>query len=162
MDMPASPPILLPALPGISDQCRKMNGVLSIIGDKWTVMIVMVLIERPRRFNDIKRTVGGISQQMLTRTLKALERDGMVSRTVYPTVPPQVEYALTTLGHSLSVPLRAMGGWAREDREQPPALCRKGHRDRSSVWPHWSNRLKHLSSCRRKHPNDCSGNGSWA
>lgn len=102
----------LPATPGVSAHCRKMSGVLSIVGDKWTVMIVMVLTERPRRFNDIKRTIGGISQQMLTRTLKALERDGMVSRTVHPTVPPQVEYALTDLGHSLSEPLRALGAWA--------------------------------------------------
>ena len=68
--------------------------------------------QRPRRFNDIKRTVGGISQQMLTRTLKALERDGMVSRTVHPTVPPQVEYALTVLGHSLSEPVMLLGTWA--------------------------------------------------
>jgi DNA-binding HxlR family transcriptional regulator len=95
-----------------------MNSVLTIVGDKWTVMIVMVLIERPRRFNDIKRTVGGISQQMLTRTLKALERDGMVSRTVHPTVPPQVEYALTDLGYSLSEPLRALGGWAGAHLEE--------------------------------------------
>ena len=112
MDIPAPPLSPIPAFPGVSDQCRKMSSILTIIGDKWTVMIVMVLIERPRRFNDIKRTIGGISQQMLTRTLKALERDGMVSRTVHPTVPPQVEYALTTLGHSLSQPLRAMGDWA--------------------------------------------------
>lgn len=88
----------MPATPGISADCRRLNSVLSLVGDKWTVMIVMVLIERPRRFNDIKRTIGGISQQMLTRTLKALDRDGMVSRTVHPTVPPQVEYALTELG----------------------------------------------------------------
>ncbi len=92
--------------------CRKINSVLSIVGDKWTVMIVRVLVERPRRFNDIKRTIGGISQQMLTRTLKALERDGMVRRTVYPTVPPQVEYALTDLGQSLARPLHALGMWA--------------------------------------------------
>jgi DNA-binding HxlR family transcriptional regulator len=104
MDMPASH--------GISAHCRKMSSVLTIVGDKWTVMIVMVLTERSRRFNDIKRTIGGISQQMLTRTLKALERDGMVSRTVHPTVPPQVEYALTELGHSLAEPLRALGAWA--------------------------------------------------
>lgn len=108
----------MPALPGVSAQCRKMSGVLTIVGDKWTVMIVMVLTERPRRFNDMKRTIGGISQQMLTRTLKALERDGMVSRTVHPTVPPQVEYALTELGHSLSVPLRALGRWAGEHLEE--------------------------------------------
>jgi DNA-binding HxlR family transcriptional regulator len=97
---------------GVTDRCRKMSSVLSIVGDKWTVMIVMVLIERPRRFNDIKRTVGGISQQMLTRTLKALERDGMVSRKVFPTVPPQVEYDLTDLGRSLAAPLQELGSWA--------------------------------------------------
>jgi DNA-binding HxlR family transcriptional regulator len=102
----------MPATPGVSEHCRKMSSVLTIVGDKWTVMIVMVLTERPRRFNDIKRTIGGISQQMLTRTLKALDRDGMVSRTVHPTVPPQVEYALTDLGYSLAAPLRDLGAWA--------------------------------------------------
>jgi DNA-binding HxlR family transcriptional regulator len=109
MDMPTSP--------GVSDSCRRMSNVLSLLGDKWTVMIVMVLVERPRRFNDIKRTIGGISQQMLTRTLQALDRDGMVSRTVYPTAPPQVEYALTELGYSLSEPLRALGAWAGKHLE---------------------------------------------
>ncbi len=106
MDMPASQ--------AVSAQCHKVGKVLAIVGDKWTVMIVRILVERPHRFNEIKRTVGGISQQMLTRTLKALERDGMVSRTVYPTVPPQVEYALTKLGQSLAVPVRALGAWAGE------------------------------------------------
>jgi DNA-binding HxlR family transcriptional regulator len=123
MDMPtpqpsAPLPTKLPEHPGVSTECRKMSSILTIVGDKWTVMIVMVLVERPRRFNEMKRTIGGISQQMLTRTLKALERDGMVSRKVYPTVPPQVEYALTELGQSLSVPLRQLGGWARAHTEQ--------------------------------------------
>ncbi len=107
----------MPAMPGVSANCRRMSSVLSLVGDKWTVMIVMVLVERPRRFNDIKRTIGGISQQMLTRTLKALDRDGLVSRTVHPTVPPQVEYALTELGYSLSEPLRALGSWAGKHLE---------------------------------------------
>lgn len=107
----------MPATPGINADCRRMSSVLSLVGDKWTVMIVMVLAERPRRFNDIKRTIGGISQQMLTRTLKALDRDGMVSRTVHPTVPPQVEYALTDLGYSLSEPLRALGAWSGKHLE---------------------------------------------
>ncbi len=122
MEMPTSQPSAplptMPEHPGVSSECRKMSSILTIVGDKWTVMIVMVLVERPRRFNEMKRTIGGISQQMLTRTLKALERDGMVSRTVYPTVPPQVEYALTELGQSLSMPLRQLGGWAREHLEQ--------------------------------------------
>jgi DNA-binding HxlR family transcriptional regulator len=96
----------------IHAECRRFSGVLSLIGDKWTVMIVLTLIERPRRFNDIKRTIGGISQQMLARTLRALERDGMVARTVHPTVPPQVEYALTDLGCSLAAPIQALGYWA--------------------------------------------------
>lgn len=104
MDMPASP--------GVSARCREIGKVLTIVGDKWTVMIVMVLTERPHRFNELKRAIGGVSQQMLTRTLKGLERDGMVSRTVHPTVPPQVDYALTELGRSLSLPVRALGAWA--------------------------------------------------
>jgi DNA-binding HxlR family transcriptional regulator len=104
--------------PGVSAHCRKVGKVLAIVGDKWTVMIVRVLMERPRRFNDIKRTIGGISQQMLTRTLKALERDGMVTRTVHPTVPPQVEYALTELGQSLAVPVRALGAWAGDHLDE--------------------------------------------
>ena len=110
MDMPASP--------AVSAQCHKVGKVLAIVGDKWTVMIVRILVERPHRFNEIKRTVGGISQQMLTRTLKALERDGMVSRKVYPTVPPQVEYALTELGQSLALPVRALGVWAGEHLDE--------------------------------------------
>lgn len=93
-------------------ECKRFSGVLSLIGDNWTVMIVMTLTERPRRFNDIKRTIGGISQQMLARTLRALERDGMVARTVHPTVPPQVEYALTALSRSLADPIRELGYWA--------------------------------------------------
>ena len=103
----------LPASPGDHADCHRVTGVLSLVGDKWTVMIVMVLRERPRRFNELKRAVGGISQQMLTRTLKALERDGMITRTVHHTVPPQVEYALTALGHSLSEPVYQLGEWAR-------------------------------------------------
>ncbi len=102
----------LPANPALHGDCRRISEILSRVGDKWTVLIVMVLREGPRRFNDIKRAVGGISQQMLTRTLKSLERDGMVLRNVHPTVPPQVEYELTALGHSLSEPVIALGAWA--------------------------------------------------
>ena len=115
----------LPPSAGTNRGCRRINSILELVGDKWTVMIVMVLRDRPRRFNDLKRTVGGISQQMLTRTLKALERDGMVARAVHPTVPPQVEYSLTSLGRSLAEPLTVLGRWAEVYLEEI-----EGHRDR--------------------------------
>lgn len=102
-------------LPVDHRDCQRISGILARIGDKWTVLIIMTLQTRPHRFNEIKRAIAGISQQMLTRTLKNLERDGMVSRTVHPTVPPQVEYALTDLGKSLSEPVAAMGLWARSN-----------------------------------------------
>jgi DNA-binding HxlR family transcriptional regulator len=101
------------AAPIDHSDCRSVSEILQRVGDKWTVLVVMSLKAKPLRFNDIKRAIGGISQQMLTRTLRILERDGMVSRTVYPTVPPQVEYALTDLGHSLSEPVMQLGQWAQ-------------------------------------------------
>lgn len=94
-------------------ECTKISEILGRIGDKWTVLIVMELRTHKLRFNEIKRAVEGISQQMLTRTLRALERDGMVERTIYLTVPVQVEYELTPLGHSLSKPVIHIGNWAR-------------------------------------------------
>src|ERR1700684_3549904 len=78
------------------------------------MLVVMLLRDGPRRFNDIKRNTGGISQQMLTRTLRGLERDGMVTRTIFPTSPPQVEYRLTELGHSMAEPVLAFGRWVQE------------------------------------------------
>mgnify|MGYP001292248776 CR=1 FL=1 len=100
--------------------CRAVSEVLSRVGDKWTVLIVKSLqaaADDGRRFNELKRDIGGISQQMLTRTLRALERDGMVARTVHPTVPPQVDYRLTDLGHSLAVPVMALADWTFENME---------------------------------------------
>lgn len=97
--------------PHADPDCRAVSELLSRVGDKWTVLIVKALVDRPRRFNDLKREIGGISQQMLTRTLRTLERDGMVVRTVHHTVPPSVEYALTDLGRSLSVPVLALADW---------------------------------------------------
>ena len=94
--------------------CRGVRDILGQVGDKWTVEVVVVLRERPRRFNDLKRQVEGISQQMLTRTLKALERDGMVERTVRASTPPQVDYTLTALGQSLSEAVRRLADWAVE------------------------------------------------
>jgi DNA-binding HxlR family transcriptional regulator len=94
--------------------CHKVRQILARIGEKWSMLVVMLLRDGPRRFNDIKRNTGGISQQMLTRTLRGLERDGMVTRTIYPTSPPQVEYRMTELGRSMSEPVLAFGRWVQE------------------------------------------------
>jgi DNA-binding HxlR family transcriptional regulator len=92
--------------------CRRVSEVLNRVGDKWSMQVVVVLREQPRRFNELRRQVNGISQQMLTRTLKVLERDGLVKRTMLASSPPQVEYALTPFGVSLSEPVRALAKWA--------------------------------------------------
>lgn len=96
-----------------SEDCRAISSVLSRVGDKWSVLIISLLGDGPKRFNEIKRMVGGISQRMLTLTLRGLERDGLVTRTVFPTIPPRVDYELTELGRSLWKPVEALGTWAR-------------------------------------------------
>jgi len=98
------------------DECRGLAGILVRIGDKWTVMVVGVLSNGPLRYGQILRQVEGVSQRMLTLTLKALERDGLVTRTMFPTIPPRVDYALTERGQTLIVPLRELGLWARSNR----------------------------------------------
>ena len=97
-----------------SQDCRAVSGILGRIGDKWSVLIISRLGEGPRRFNEIKRMIGGISQRMLTLTLRNLERDGLVTRTVYPEIPPRVEYQLTELGRSLQTPIQGLWDWAAE------------------------------------------------
>lgn len=94
------------------EDCRAVGTVLARVGDKWSVLVIMLLQDGPRRFNELKRTIGGISQRMLTLTLRGLERDGLVTRTMYPTIPPRVDYALTDLGRSLAEPVKALGEWA--------------------------------------------------
>ncbi|NWG54476.1 MAG: helix-turn-helix transcriptional regulator [Hydrogenophilaceae bacterium] len=96
-----------------SPSCRAVADILSRIGDKWTVLIVVTLGAGPRRFNEIKRLLNGISQRMLTLTLRGLERDGLVTRTVTPSIPPRVDYELTDLGRDLLGPVGALGAWAR-------------------------------------------------
>lgn len=95
-----------------SPACVRVSQVLSRIGDKWTVLVIMLLRGKSRRFSELKRGVDGISQRMLTLTLRNLERDGLVTRTVTPSIPPRVDYELTNLGHSLAQPVQALGGWA--------------------------------------------------
>lgn len=101
-----------------SEDCRAVSAVLARVGDKWSVLIITLLGDGPRRFNEIKRMVGGISQRMLTLTLRGLERDGLVTRTVFPTVPPRVDYELTDLGRSLWKPVETLGLWARDHRPE--------------------------------------------
>ena len=97
-----------------SEGCRAVSSVLARVGDKWSVYIIVLLGDGPKRFNEIKRLVGGISQRMLTLTLRGLERDGLVTRTVFPTIPPRVDYELTDLGRSLWAAVEPLGSWAQD------------------------------------------------
>ena len=99
-----------------TDDCRVVADVLARIGDKWTVYVVRLLSDGSMRFNEIKRAIPAISQRMLTLTLRGLERDGLVTRTIYPTIPPRVDYELTDLGRTLITTLMAMGEWAVANR----------------------------------------------
>ena len=103
---------VLPPSPHASGDCRAVASVLARVGDKWSVFVIMQLIGGPQRFNELKRVIGGISQRMLTLTLRGLERDGLVTRTVFPTIPPRVDYELTDLGRGLAEPVKALGQWA--------------------------------------------------
>jgi DNA-binding HxlR family transcriptional regulator len=94
-----------------------VRDVLSRVGDKWSVLTVVLLQDGPRRFNELRRSIDGISQRMLTLTLRALERDGLVTRTVTPTTPPRVDYALTDLGRTLLGPITALAEWSEANRE---------------------------------------------
>lgn len=98
--------------------CLRVSQLLSRIGDKWTVLVIMLLRGQSRRFSELKRGVDGISQRMLTLTLRNLERDGLVTRTVTPSIPPRVDYELTELGHSLAEPIQALGAWAFQHMAQ--------------------------------------------
>jgi len=95
--------------------CHAVSDMLSRIGDKWTLVVVSYLGEGPMRFNEMRREIGNISQKMLTVTLRNLERDGFVTRTVTPTRPPQVEYALTEMGHCLLVPVTGLARWTLDN-----------------------------------------------
>ena len=110
-------PVLPPHAHETSD-CRGVASILARVGDKWSVFVITMLGNGPRRFNEIKRMVGGISQRMLTLTLRGLERDGLVTRTVFPTIPPRVDYELTDLGRALCKPVEALGRWAADNQPE--------------------------------------------
>lgn len=96
--------------------CPAVREVLNRVGDKWSVQIVSNLGEGAMRFSELRRTIEGISQRMLTLTLRGLERDGLIVRTVFPEIPPRVEYELTRLGMTLLEPIQQLADWAAKNR----------------------------------------------
>ncbi|MEZ4630820.1 MAG: helix-turn-helix domain-containing protein [Deinococcales bacterium] len=103
----------LPAINVLNKRCPS-NEVLDMIADKWSVLIIYALRQERRRYSDLERMIEGISQKMLTQTLRSLERHGLIIRTVYPVIPPHVEYALSDLGQSLYQVLRPLCQWSQE------------------------------------------------
>jgi DNA-binding HxlR family transcriptional regulator len=116
---------VLPSNLHVPDGCRAVSDVLDRIGDKWSVLVVVMLGDGPKRFNELRRSIASISQRMLTLTLRGLERDGLVTRTVFPTIPPRVDYELTELGRSLLQPVGALGDWARRNHANIVAARQK-------------------------------------
>jgi DNA-binding HxlR family transcriptional regulator len=98
--------------------CLAAREVLNRVGDKWSVLVIALLGNGPQRFSELRRSIEGISQRMLTLTVRGLERDGLVTRTIFPTIPPRVDYALTPLGRTLLEPVRALSTWAEKHREE--------------------------------------------
>ena len=119
------------------EECRALADILVRIGDKWTVMVVGALSRGAMRYSQIFKLVGGVSQRMLTLTLKGLERDGLVRRTMYPTIPPRVDYELTERGQTLIGPLNGLWTWAQANRTAiENARCdfdQRGRSDRESA-----------------------------
>lgn len=98
------------------EACNPSRHIMARVGDKWSMLIVIALRDGPLRFNELKRAIHHASQRMLTRSLRGLERDGLLKRTVTPTKPPRVDYELTALGHSLRTPVEALGTWATQNQ----------------------------------------------
>lgn len=109
-----------------TEECLAVHEVLNLVGDKWSVLIIVHLQQGTLRFSELKRAIGSVSQRMLTLALKRLERDGLVLRTLYPEIPPRVEYRLTDLGQELLEPLRTLTDWAEKNRHRL-AQARNSH-----------------------------------
>jgi DNA-binding HxlR family transcriptional regulator len=109
---------MIPSNLHVPEDCKAVSEVLDRVGDKWSVLVVAMLGDGPKRFNELRRAIASISQRMLTLTLRGLERDGLVTRTVFATIPPRVDYELTDLGRSLLEPVDALGTWARQNRQK--------------------------------------------
>ena len=114
-----------PKHPILTPECRPISELLARVGDKWSVLVVSLLGDGALRFSALRRMIDGISQKMLTTTLRSLERDGFVTRTVFPTTPPSVAYELTELGQDLLVPVGALAAWARQNQARVDAAREK-------------------------------------
>lgn len=110
--------------------CQSVGDVLARVGDKWSILLIAMLARGSMRFSELKRSIGSISQKVLTTTLRGLERDGYISRKVTPSIPPRVDYELTDLGHDVLVPVKALAEWALWQRERVEAA--RLHFDRSA------------------------------
>jgi DNA-binding HxlR family transcriptional regulator len=104
----------LQSRPCVLDQTSDVRQVLDLIADKWTALVILSLSRNTRRYGELHREIGGVSQKMLTQTLRNLEKSGLIHRQVYPVVPPMVEYSLTPLGKTLVTPLKTLCNWASE------------------------------------------------
>jgi DNA-binding HxlR family transcriptional regulator len=116
---------LKPKHPNLTPECRSISELLARIGDKWSVLVVSLLGGGPLRFSALRKMIAGISQKMLTTTLRTLERDGFVVRTVFATTPPSVSYELTELGRELLVPVGGLAKWATENQARVDAAREK-------------------------------------
>lgn len=123
--MPAEPADAAEAVAPAEGACL-LREVLDLVGDKWSVQVLIALGPGPRRFTELERAVEGVSRRMLTVTLRGLERNGLVTRTVYPVVPPRVEYACTAMTRELREPLAALAAWATRHRGAI-AAARRAH-----------------------------------
>ncbi|MBN8949112.1 helix-turn-helix domain-containing protein [Rhizobium sp. 60-20] len=103
--------------PGDGYDCRMVREILDLVGDKWSLYIIATLKDGPVRFNELRRRIDGISQRMLTLTLRGLERDGLVKRSLFPTIPPRVDYELTDVGLTLLAPVMALVTWADTNQD---------------------------------------------
>jgi DNA-binding HxlR family transcriptional regulator len=104
--------------PCVLDQTSDVRQILDLIADKWTALVILALSRGTHRYSELHRTIGGVSQKMLTQTLRSLETSGLIDRKVYPTVPPMVEYSLTPLGETLVKPLKTLCDWASEHMDE--------------------------------------------
>jgi DNA-binding HxlR family transcriptional regulator len=100
-----------------TDKARDVRQTFDLVGDKWSLIVIILLERGTRRFMELRRAIGPISQRMLTRTLRQLEQDGLVERTVYPTVPPRVDYSLTPLGQTMLEAVQPLARWAIDHRD---------------------------------------------